>query len=1143
MRKKYFLILSLILISTTLVAQEEDQVELDLKENRIKSQKGLDIKYENNIFRVFDVKKDNKNQKMYIKDKFILDSYNLSGDIRIEGTDGEIGLNGKVGNLGKTYGYLEVGTVTGAEKPNDKIYFGGDKTEYSREKISLIDTWITTDPKVEKVKDFKGLGYSLNADEVIIEPDKQITLKDIDVYVKDKNIMPFKFPWYRLNIRKDSEVPLFPEWGSDDDYGWYISQGTLYESKDKKFEGGFSPKFADQMGFLIGRMENWYKFDKFGESRLNITDALILKKEKDNKKDKFGREDESYNDRWNIDYTHKYNGEYGNFDFGISSLTYNLNPALKDAVDDLGKNKKPDMGNHSNFYTLNTSLKGIGDKKDIAIDARLKLTDDKKGYSYIVNDKIDDMSYGSQIDHDLFSDISITKDNEKYKINGYYNYLYDMDKGSNINDDKSRAENFGFIFNDKENKVLLKYDEKNEDEHRKLDIWERNPNLSSILVKNKYGLKADYTPWTISKYNKNDSKKLGVEFGEYGLTGGTSFKVGYTYDFTEKELNLDNDPLRKDVFSTDNRLSQYNRFENTIYEKKEEERAFVKFFNDMLDFEVAGGIYEENIISREGQNLGSKNYINKSNFYEVGISKDEISMNEFGTLNIFGNIRKDEYKEGSDDTIRFRTGLTHKLEMGDSLENEFGLFYQDYSYSGDEKRENQRTINKEKEIKYSDEIKFSLGDYNTVYTGEYETKNKVLNNEKSGEIFKNKIDFLKENQKLLSVYFNNNKRYIDDNELNKNYNDLTKEDYGVNLFIGNNEFYYKNKNIDNFIFKNKDFGLNGNFNETISSNTFGYVSKFNDNRLNLEYSEGKDKANIGNKDVLDINNKIYSLSLTKGNEIEHFYGISYEDYIGNYKKHTEDKYQTKYNSDVISLRYTFKDKRVSDDRLRSYASKEFMKDKKDITSDEIMKIKEVIEKRGNTSFDLSKTIDSRINYTGDYKRSFALNLSMERSKDRYRETSDYLDSLKEFKIGTFYSQNRVGFGYTYSEEADYTGGVWKTTEKEHELSFHAKIGKPSEGWRTKTYVQFYDGTEKSDSYIDEFGLEVGKEMGYYEWSVAYIREYSLATKDYEWKTALQFTLLTFPDKTIFSLGGKGGSDKDTRPAPHLFSGIKINDMK
>ncbi|MDQ9831368.1 hypothetical protein RFX70_21545, partial [Acinetobacter baumannii] len=86
-----------------------------------------------------------------------------------------------------------------------------------------------------------------------VEPDKQLTLKGSDFYMGSSDIFPFSLPWYRLNIREGSKVPLFPEWGTKDYYGWQTSWGVLYGDKDSKFRGGFAPKFADQMGLLIGR--------------------------------------------------------------------------------------------------------------------------------------------------------------------------------------------------------------------------------------------------------------------------------------------------------------------------------------------------------------------------------------------------------------------------------------------------------------------------------------------------------------------------------------------------------------------------------------------------------------------------------------------------------------------------------------------------------------------------------------------------------------------------------------------------------------------------------------------------------------------------------------------------------------------------
>ncbi len=78
---------------------------------------------------------------------------------------------------------------------------------------------------------------------------------------------------------------------------------------------------------------------------------------------------------------------------------------------------------------------------------------DKEAYAWMVYDDIDDIDYGSNIDNDLFSQVSLYKDNAKYKIGGYYNYLYDMDPGSTLNDTQSRAEDFGFEFFEKENNI------------------------------------------------------------------------------------------------------------------------------------------------------------------------------------------------------------------------------------------------------------------------------------------------------------------------------------------------------------------------------------------------------------------------------------------------------------------------------------------------------------------------------------------------------------------------------------------------------------------------------------------------------------------------------------------------------------------
>lgn len=1211
MKKRYYLILALALIGMKSLGNQntnpaENEVEIDLNSGQIQATQGLDINYGDATLKVFDATRDEKKEKFFINDDFVLSTDRFSGNFRIEAKSAELSTNSKDGVFGESFSWFEVGDVTGAEKPNDKIYFGGKKTIYKDDIIKVEDAWLTTDPKVNTNRDRKDLGYYLTLDSILIEPDKQITLKGADLYIQDFDVMPYKFPWFRFNIRNGSKVPLFPEWGTDEDYGWNISWGTLYESTDNKFRGGFAPKFGDTMGILVGRWENWYKFDKIGESKLNVTDFLVWKKDDDNIKDKAGREDESFNDRWDVEYTHKYEGEKGYFDFGFQSLTYNMNEALKDVLEDYDAERRfdyvdekgnlvkkplgqlPDMGGHSNFYTLNTSLKELGKNKDITLDAKVKLTSDKEIYKYIVSDEIDGMGFTSQIDNDLFSNVKLTQDNDKYSFSSYYNYLYDLDKGSNINDDRSRGEDFGFGFTDKERKVSLYFDEVNGDKFRKLNSWERNPDkkLSDEIIE---GLNISYTPWTVAEYDEYNSQNYGASFGEYDFVGDTEIKLSFNHKYSEKKLNTQNDPFRREVFG-DNRVSQYNRFEDTIYEEVEENKISSIIYHDWFDTTFFGGTYKETIETREGSyNDKSQIYLNESDFYGLGLAKNDISLGKFGTVDINGNVRRDEFSKGeqnlegklketiNDDTLTKYDGtISHKLEFGKENENILTVSGVGYSYDGEKSQEYGRVINKDNSLKVADEFKIKTGKLETSYKGEVEKREKAINDEKSLESLKNTLDFSYDDKKLASFYYNESDRYSfktpysfrNDNET---YNDLSNKDFGVTFYAGNHEFYYKNQSIDNFardidlsyyVRENgKDILKPAYFNgldEEIRENIYGYSYSFaKDKKLTLQYTEGKDKAWLDSREVIDIKNRLYTVAYQQGTEVQHMISTTYGDYQGNYVAKAYEnidatKMNTDYNSDIISLSYSFKDKRMSQEELKYYAGKEFGKNPGEVTPDDISRVREIFERNEErtTAFNLGKSIDNRINYFGDYKRSLNLNLSFERDKSDLAP-SDYWDALKEFKASVFYSQKRIGLGYIFSEEANINSqGEREVTEREHEFSFHAKIGKPSEGWRTKMYIQFYDDVkgqraEGVDAFIDEAGIEIGKEMGYYEWSVAYIRDYNLGTRDYEWKTALQFTLLTFPDNKIFSIGAKDdrGEDGKLKADGSIFSGIKVEDIE
>ena len=115
-------------------------------------------------------------------------------------------------------------------------------------------------------------------------------------------------------------------------------------------------------------------------------------------------------------------------------------PKLEDIITDyerngrFANNTRPKLDSTISFFSMNSDLKELGPDKDITLKTRLKLTDDKEAYALMVYDDIDDIDYGSNIDNDLYSQIELYKDNSRYRIGGYYNYLYDMDPGSTLND-------------------------------------------------------------------------------------------------------------------------------------------------------------------------------------------------------------------------------------------------------------------------------------------------------------------------------------------------------------------------------------------------------------------------------------------------------------------------------------------------------------------------------------------------------------------------------------------------------------------------------------------------------------------------------------------------------------------------------------
>lgn len=74
------------------------------------------------------------------------------------------------------FGYLEIGKVTGGEAPNDK-YILVEKYLNMQINLYINNGWLTTDYNIVETADPNQAGYHLLSKEIIVEPDKQLTLK------------------------------------------------------------------------------------------------------------------------------------------------------------------------------------------------------------------------------------------------------------------------------------------------------------------------------------------------------------------------------------------------------------------------------------------------------------------------------------------------------------------------------------------------------------------------------------------------------------------------------------------------------------------------------------------------------------------------------------------------------------------------------------------------------------------------------------------------------------------------------------------------------------------------------------------------------------------------------------------------------
>ena len=1157
MKRKFIflLILSAIIINSNSYSEnataDSDEVVIDLNDNTMTSERGVVVTNGNMKGLFYKLQRDPITGEITFTNNALMNISQPTGNIKIETEGGKVSQKDEKGEFYNSFAYINVAKMTGAEAPNDKIYFGSPYIKYENEKIYAKDAWVTTDFNIVNFqKEPQKAGYHIFSSDVIVEPDKQITLKKSDLFIGSRDVMPFTFPWFRANIRSGSTVPLFITIQSDDDYGAATSMGFLYGNRRDKFRGGFAPKFADKMGILVGRWENWYRFDNAGETRLNIDDWLVYAKDKSEPKNTNELPDyEKRHKRYKVELTHDYDGENGSFHFMSQNSTRSMVGTLEDLMEKFDNNNlyrtfridRLKYDKNIGFYNLDANLFNLGEAKDLSFTGKMSLVSDKKAYGLIVYDKIDDISYGSTIDHDLYTNLSLTKDNDKFRLNTRYDYLYDMDSGSTKKDTMSRNERIGADFLLKENSLGISYDKRRGDDYRGLNFWEEDIN-SSLKYRNILGIDFSYNPTTVRKYKFNNFENIKASLGNYKI-GNYTFTPLVSYNFLDRKLDTTLDNYRRAILGN-SRIAEYNRYENIIYNNNLERRADLNLSNDNETYRVGVGKITSEIWSREGLFDGTyKKYENKSKFYEIQLGRQNLSLGSTGTFGIDGTFRQDEFDGSSDKTNLINLKLNNDLYLYKTenldITNKFKAEIQKYSFSGNKNNEEQRLITKNNYIKFDNSLIFDGSTTTTYDIGYKKSKNPYGEKNKSGEQLTTGLNIKFDEESSLSFKYTDDKRFTSKTDSGKNINDLSRNQYSVNFETKKYSLGFLGTNID---FKGDDFGTTVNFKEKASQNGINYGYKFDNSKISLSYTQGTNNLNTEGGKYLDRKNRLYSVVYNIYGDVEQDFSASYKQYRYGKNRMIDDIR----NTDTYTFAYTYRDKRFEKEELMKYATLEYEKPKEEVTNDEIETIRAILDRKSSfyNQFELTRIKDETFRI-GNYKKTLSASASFEKNNRRYAQTGNLKDSLSKLTGSLILSYNRLGVGYKFTEKASWksSGGSykWSKDTKEHEISILAKIGKPSQGWKIKTYAMFYDNKNDTVSSrnrkktLDSIGVEIGKEMGYYEWAVSYENRYKTSSKDYEWRVGVHFTLLTFPNNGLFGIGAKNrGGTASTKPDGYLL---------
>ena len=1078
--------------------------------------------------------------------------------------------------------------VDGAPELNNKIYYGGEEFMAKFPEEALVkNAWFTTSKRALDMKDFTQepkdtLPYHMKAKKIAIYPEDKIVAYNVVLYAGKVPIL--WLPWYASSLRSDTRAPLFPVIGSNGSEGNYILWGIDYGRNNNYFNGSLALKNTEKKGLYLGQWDNVYKIfgDDKNKGKISLTDALILPKG-------------DYETEYKLEHSHNYRGKYGTLDWKFTNQTINTINKVREQLESYQSGLIDSSGlsftgveQKLSRYELGTNLTGLGKNKDMSLKADIQYVDNKAFMQSLLGEINKNQAKDIENDNDIKSNIDFRKDNFLYGFNIKYEYLDDIDPGSQRADTISFNEGIGAGINLKKYGINLSLEEKTWDSWESLEDTERYNNGKYLNEIDGWAKGFSYVPFTVKKYDlyKNEKK---LDLGSYTLFNG---KLNYGISFFEKEedrkLSRAYDPFRETIGGLSDREKEYHRDVNILSQNTESRYAKLNLGqgNFTAGFEL--GEEREEYVDRTRDDAGIT-YINNSNYNDIQLRNKKIDLKKIGLADLTLGRRFDEFQRG-DQLSKYYTSLSNKTNLYDnsgnylravdlSVNNNFSFYFDTYDF--DKKNYDFNSPNGISNVASEDDLKvYRLGsrqdtidlkntlNINLGNTGtNYGFNLRKAYNSYDGDWLQNSriensIDFKVDEKR--TVYLNygiNEVNQKNDKDLNSGITDIYDAKYfleqrtdTVSLTLADDikDFTLNYSDYDKFNrekitrYKNGSDYLNlsdvtttyGKL-KTIddkkdSTFTFGY--KLNE-RESYKLSFGFGESSVYNTESLAYDSKgdRVKLGLEWNTKDLSNFKINFDDY--------RDKISSINDEKRLILRYDYKKNNLpkSGNEKNVELIDSTGGQRLNLTEEELMALdkeyREEKRREKGLGFDIMGIGEEEQEVI--YKEYYSLYLDGIRNEDYFKETKDLMESLESLQIKGEAHYKRVKLNYDYNLKATFTKNtstniISRSVEtKTHEMGALTMIGKDSESLIIKGSLRINEDTKGVNQSLDKWSVSLGKEFEFMSATLEYQEEWNKTNKEYDWVWRVKLALLTFPDKGL----DFGTSYKKGTTSTELQSGI------